>query len=295
MTHYGYRYLDPVTGRWPSRDPIGERGGVNLYGFALNSSTDLIDILGLRPPLRPPSPPRGPSSGGGVSTPMGPRVVQPTNPQTGQPRSRPYERRDRPRTTGNPDPVRDLNHPPLDPWVNPARWREVERDYIDKDGNQWTQIDYEPTLFEELVRKTDGADPGGNIFCGCCKVEFAKPRGAHKVHDEYVASLGLTEVVVTATDLPHCPTRTPDIPKRKQFDGMTWPEGILVEGKTGHVDPSPKTLERLDKQLPEERALAQYCGFGYLIVVNNPLGADFLRDRYPGYPIHHIPKGGGFR
>jgi hypothetical protein len=23
-------YYDPVTGRWPSRDPIGERGGVNL-------------------------------------------------------------------------------------------------------------------------------------------------------------------------------------------------------------------------------------------------------------------------
>ncbi|MDA0768571.1 MAG: hypothetical protein O3A92_17300 [Verrucomicrobia bacterium] len=25
--YYGYRYYDPVTGRWVSRDPIGERGG----------------------------------------------------------------------------------------------------------------------------------------------------------------------------------------------------------------------------------------------------------------------------
>ncbi|MEI7957239.1 MAG: RHS repeat-associated core domain-containing protein, partial [Verrucomicrobiota bacterium] len=33
LYYYGYRYYDPLTGRWPSRDPIGEKGGVNLYGF----------------------------------------------------------------------------------------------------------------------------------------------------------------------------------------------------------------------------------------------------------------------
>ena len=27
---YGYRYMDPLTGRWPSRDPIGEEEGFNL-------------------------------------------------------------------------------------------------------------------------------------------------------------------------------------------------------------------------------------------------------------------------
>jgi hypothetical protein len=35
-----------MTGRWPSRDPIEERGGVNLYGFTGNSSINFIDILG---------------------------------------------------------------------------------------------------------------------------------------------------------------------------------------------------------------------------------------------------------
>ena len=30
LLYYGYRYMDPLTGRWPSRDPIGERGGENL-------------------------------------------------------------------------------------------------------------------------------------------------------------------------------------------------------------------------------------------------------------------------
>jgi RHS repeat-associated protein len=47
VTVYGYRYYDPVTGRWPSRDPIEEAGGINLYGFAANSPIVKIDYLGL--------------------------------------------------------------------------------------------------------------------------------------------------------------------------------------------------------------------------------------------------------
>ena len=46
VAYYGYRYYDPVTGRWPSRDPIEEEGGINLYGFAWNAPTFAIDILG---------------------------------------------------------------------------------------------------------------------------------------------------------------------------------------------------------------------------------------------------------
>ena len=49
MTYYGFRYLDPLTGRWPSRDPIGEEGGVNVYGFVGNAAIQRIDILGLSP------------------------------------------------------------------------------------------------------------------------------------------------------------------------------------------------------------------------------------------------------
>ena len=44
--YYGVRYYDPVTGRWLSKDPIGERGGLNLYGFLLNVPTKGVDILG---------------------------------------------------------------------------------------------------------------------------------------------------------------------------------------------------------------------------------------------------------
>jgi len=49
LYYYGYRFYDPATGRWPSRDPIEEWGGVNLYGFALNRSLSVIDRLGAAP------------------------------------------------------------------------------------------------------------------------------------------------------------------------------------------------------------------------------------------------------
>ena len=46
LYYYGYRYYDPKTGRWPSRDPIEEKGGVNLYAFVGNNSVSRWDRLG---------------------------------------------------------------------------------------------------------------------------------------------------------------------------------------------------------------------------------------------------------
>jgi integrase/recombinase XerD len=48
VAYYGYRYYDPKSGRWPSRDPIGEEGGINLYGFVGNDGVNGWDYLGLR-------------------------------------------------------------------------------------------------------------------------------------------------------------------------------------------------------------------------------------------------------
>jgi RHS repeat-associated protein len=48
LLYYGYRYYDPETGRWPNRDPIGERGGRNLYAFVGNDPIGDYDALGLR-------------------------------------------------------------------------------------------------------------------------------------------------------------------------------------------------------------------------------------------------------
>jgi hypothetical protein len=47
VDYYAYRYYDPQTGRWPSRDPIEEWGGLNLYGFVGNDGVSSIDVLGL--------------------------------------------------------------------------------------------------------------------------------------------------------------------------------------------------------------------------------------------------------
>ncbi|WP_269525956.1 RHS repeat-associated core domain-containing protein [Coraliomargarita parva] len=46
MSEYGFRYYDPVTGRWPSRDLIGEQGGLNLYGMVGNDPVNQWDLLG---------------------------------------------------------------------------------------------------------------------------------------------------------------------------------------------------------------------------------------------------------
>jgi RHS repeat-associated protein len=47
LYYYGYRFYDPLTQRWLKRDPIGENGGFNLYGFVGNSPNFYIDALGL--------------------------------------------------------------------------------------------------------------------------------------------------------------------------------------------------------------------------------------------------------
>lgn len=43
LNYYGFRYYNPKTGRWLSRDPLGERGGCNLYGFVNNDPLSWID------------------------------------------------------------------------------------------------------------------------------------------------------------------------------------------------------------------------------------------------------------
>jgi RHS repeat-associated protein len=66
MYYYGKRFYDPNLQRWINRDPIEERGGINLYGFAGNDPENLVDAdgLGWWPPSKwpafrtgPPPPP----------------------------------------------------------------------------------------------------------------------------------------------------------------------------------------------------------------------------------------------
>jgi RHS repeat-associated protein len=47
LYYYGFRYYEPNLQRWLNRDPIGEAGGINLYGYCLNSPLYWIDPYGL--------------------------------------------------------------------------------------------------------------------------------------------------------------------------------------------------------------------------------------------------------
>ena len=47
LLYYGYRYYNVSTGRWPTRDPAGENGGLNMYGFLGANPVTRLDYLGL--------------------------------------------------------------------------------------------------------------------------------------------------------------------------------------------------------------------------------------------------------
>ena len=47
LVYYGLRYYNPSIGRFISQDPIGEAGGLNLYGFCGNDGVNGTDYLGM--------------------------------------------------------------------------------------------------------------------------------------------------------------------------------------------------------------------------------------------------------
>ncbi|HMO52763.1 MAG TPA: RHS repeat-associated core domain-containing protein, partial [Kiritimatiellia bacterium] len=47
LGYWGYRFYSPGLGRWVNRDPIGERGGVNLFNYVYNRACNSHDSLGL--------------------------------------------------------------------------------------------------------------------------------------------------------------------------------------------------------------------------------------------------------
>jgi RHS repeat-associated protein len=47
LHYYKYRHYIPKLGRWTSRDPIEEEGGINVYEFVDESPLNYVDVLGL--------------------------------------------------------------------------------------------------------------------------------------------------------------------------------------------------------------------------------------------------------
>jgi len=52
LVYYGHRYYEPRMGRFLGRDPLGEAGGSNLYGFVGNNPVKTWDYLGMVTPER---------------------------------------------------------------------------------------------------------------------------------------------------------------------------------------------------------------------------------------------------
>ncbi len=46
LYYYGYRYYQPIVGRWINRDPVRESGGINLFSIN-NNLISHRDINGL--------------------------------------------------------------------------------------------------------------------------------------------------------------------------------------------------------------------------------------------------------
>ena len=48
LYYYGYRYYNPASTKWLSRDPLGEEGGINLTAFCRNDPVNFVDPKGDR-------------------------------------------------------------------------------------------------------------------------------------------------------------------------------------------------------------------------------------------------------
>lgn len=47
FSNIAHAFYDPGQGRWLSRDPIAEQGGLNLYGFVDNDGVNRRDVIGM--------------------------------------------------------------------------------------------------------------------------------------------------------------------------------------------------------------------------------------------------------
>jgi RHS repeat-associated protein len=94
LLYYGYRYYTPTTGTWLSRDPVAEKGGINLYGLLRNDAQRRVDVLGLDiwpgPPIEiPPGTPGWPPPGSYPADSPQPRPPNPPSKPPSKPTSTP--------------------------------------------------------------------------------------------------------------------------------------------------------------------------------------------------------------
>ena len=78
LVYYGYRFYSPSLGKWINRDPIEEKGGVNLYGAMNNDAINRYDTDGRIVASPPPMSPLPPTQ---LPLPLTPPIAKPWIPR----------------------------------------------------------------------------------------------------------------------------------------------------------------------------------------------------------------------
>jgi RHS repeat-associated protein len=147
FNYYGYRFYDPANGRWINRDPIGERGGVNLYGMVGNDGVNWVDLFGLEATIKCERCQNGPTKG----------QMTCQNMQDGKPSGDPYKTNENGYMDGY-DPI-----PQGDYDVKPKPKKQMEKKnrsapiVVGEDGVPW-QGDERPEGTPSL--SSPGMEPG---------------------------------------------------------------------------------------------------------------------------------------
>ncbi len=262
VMYYGYRFYDPETGRWPSRDPIEEMGGLNLYGFTINDGVNWVDILGLLQLNPLPNSPGYPN--------LPPNVV----PGPWQPKVLP-----------NPGPglwprvgaaaaaaLEALGSAALLPialligTTTTVSAPGIEDPYFGPEPEPLPQNDPDADPQPNPSPKPDSDDDGN---CKTCKFTLIPRRGGYVPHDQFASSIGTGDWLVTT---PEGLSVSYDARKGDAF----------IEAKTGHRswirnDIPPQWISSRVRQFTLQQAVAIRCKFTYFVAVDTFTGAAGLR------------------
>jgi RHS repeat-associated protein len=111
-SYYGYRYYNPSSGKWVSKDPIEEMGGMNIYSFVANNSSGSVDSNG--------------DKGFGTVGVLNPKNLEPVvellEEAEGLRRLPPYI----PPPPPNPNKEQDPRTKPKIPWIPPV-WKSTDK------------------------------------------------------------------------------------------------------------------------------------------------------------------------